>query len=114
MFGSNKIISINRFSHPEGTILRDQIGSTPIVFTVLSANTSFIGTTLTILNPISLNGTRIQCRMDTLLLKITLGKLLCQSVVAGRRGKEGKYNLFVQCSQGFLLVLIDVVAMLLE
>ena len=99
-FRSTKLVSINRFSHPEGTILRDQIGSTHIVFTVISANTTFIGTTLTILNPISLNGTRIQCNMDTLLLKITLGKLPCHSVVVGRRSKEGKYNLFVQCSQG--------------
>ena len=79
MFGSNKVISINRFSHPEGTILSDQIGSTPIVFTVISANTSFISATLTILNPIPLNGTRIRCNMDTLLLKITLGKLPCHS-----------------------------------
>ena len=55
--------------------MRDQIGSTPIVFTVLSANTSFISATLTILNPISLNGTSIRCNMDMLLLKITLGKL---------------------------------------
>ena len=79
MFGSNKIISINRFDHPEGTILRNQIGSTPIVFTVISANTSFISATLTILNPISLNGTSIKCNMDTLLFKITLGKLPCHS-----------------------------------
>ena len=79
MFGSNKIISINRFDHPEGTIVRDRIGSSPLVFTVLSANTSFIGTSLTILNPIPLNWTRISCNMDTLLLKITLGKLPCHS-----------------------------------
>ena len=79
MFGSNQIISINRLSYPEGTILRDQIGSTPIVFTVISANTSFISATLTILNPISLNGTSIRCNMDTLLLNITLGKLPCHS-----------------------------------
>ena len=75
MFGLNQIMSINRIDHPEGTILRDQIGSTPIVFTVIYANTTFIDTTLTILNPISLNGTRIRCNVDTLLLKITLGKL---------------------------------------
>ena len=78
MFGSNQIVSINRFSHP-GTTLRNQIGSTPIAFTVIYANTTFIDTTLTILNPISLNGTRIRCNEDTLLLKITLGKLPCHS-----------------------------------
>ena len=110
MFGSNLIISINRFNHSEGNILRNQIGSTHIVFTVISANTSFIGTTLTILNPVPLNGTRIQCNMDTLLLKITLGKLPCHSsVVVGSMGRKGNVVYFVQCSQGFLLVLIDIV-----
>ena len=101
MFGSNIIISINRFSHPEGTILRDQIGSTPIVFTVLSANTSFIGTTLTIPNPIPLNWTRIQCNMDTLLLKITLGKLPCRS---WRVGGVRKGNIIYLCNVHRVLV----------
>ena len=101
MLGSNKFISINRFDHPEGTIVRDQIGSTPIVFTVISANTSFISATLTILNPISLNGTRIRCNMDTLLLKITLGKLPSRSWQVGgvRKG-----NIFILCNVHRVLV----------
>ena len=105
MFGSNKLISTNRLDHPIGTILRDQIGTTPIMFTVISANTSFIGTTLTILNPISLNGTRIRCNEDTLPLIITFGKLPVIVVVVG--GKKSRKRLSFSCAiQVFLLALI--------
>ena len=55
-----------RFVTPEGTVRREVISSAPVVFTVTEATASTISVTLTILDPVPLNGGRMECRRDVL------------------------------------------------
>ena len=61
-------ICINSEVHPVGTEICRQIEASSVVYNIDSANNSFITSTITILNPISINGTMIICNGNTLLL----------------------------------------------
>ena len=61
-------ICINSEVHPEGTEIHRQIEASSVVYNIDSANNSFITSTITILNPISINETMIICNGNTLLL----------------------------------------------
>ena len=49
-----------------GWVQREVISSTPLVFTVTEATPSAISVTLTILDPVPLNGVRMECSGDML------------------------------------------------
>ena len=63
--GQFSYISLNTQRHPEGTIIIDRIGSHPVKYEVISANTTFIRATAT-LDPVELNGTTISCNTITM------------------------------------------------
>ena len=63
----NSLISLNTQRQPEGTILIDRIGSHPVKYEVISANTTFIRTTLT-MDPVELDGATIVCNGITMTL----------------------------------------------
>ena len=69
-------ISLNTQRHPEGTIIIDHIGSHPVKYEVISANTTFIRATVT-MNPVELNGTIITCNSITMTLVIFDTSKLC-------------------------------------
>ena len=64
-------ISLNTLRHPEGTIIIDHIGSHPVKYEVISANTTFIRATVT-MNPVELNGTIISCNGITMNVSISI------------------------------------------
>ena len=66
--GQNSILSLNTQRQPEGTIIIDHIGSHPVKYEVISANTTFIRATLT-MDPVDLNGTTISCNTISVTLK---------------------------------------------
>ena len=51
---------------PEGTVRRETISSATLLFTVTEATSSTISVTMTILDPVPLNGVRIECNGDML------------------------------------------------
>ena len=50
----------------EGFVQRETISSAPVVFTVIEASPSTISVTLTILDPVPVNGARMECSGDML------------------------------------------------
>ena len=62
--------------HPEGTIIIDRIGSHPVKYEVISANTTLIRATV-IMDPVELNGTIISCNRVTMTLLIFDTSKLC-------------------------------------
>ena len=68
--GARDVFEFQRFATPEGFVCRETISSAPVVFTVIEATLSSISVTLTILDPVSLNGARIECRGDMLQIVI--------------------------------------------
>ena len=68
--GVSSSIGLNSERHPEGTKIERQVVDSPLVYQVNSANNSFLSTTLTILNPISINGTVINCNGNSLSLTL--------------------------------------------
>ena len=62
--GARDAFQFQRFATPEGFVRRETISSTPVVFTVIEATPSTISVTLTILDPVPLNGARMECRGD--------------------------------------------------
>jgi len=52
--------------HNDGEEVRDDAGSSPLIYKVISANNSFISSTLTILNPVGINGSTIRCNGQSL------------------------------------------------
>ena len=65
--GKSSPFSLNTYRHPEGTIITDHVGSHPVKFEVISANTTFIRATVT-MNSVELSGTLIVCNGNTLTL----------------------------------------------
>ena len=59
-------------SHPEGTTISKLLGSSLMEYEVTGANSSFISATLSILNPLTINGSMISCNGETLLLTVTV------------------------------------------
>ena len=57
---------LNSDQHPEGTKTEHQFGDSLLVYQVNYANNSFLSATLTILNPIRINGTVINCNGNSL------------------------------------------------
>ena len=68
--GFSSSIGLNSERHPEGTKIERQFGDSPLVYQVNYANNSFLSATLTILNPISINGTVINCNGNSFSLTL--------------------------------------------
>lgn len=68
--GENSFIGLNSVRHPNGTVLFAKFCSSSLKYTIISANTSFIRATATILDPISVNGTRVTCNADSVVLTV--------------------------------------------
>ena len=64
--GARDAFQFQLFATPEGFVRRETISSAPLVFTVIEATPSSISVTLTILDPVPLNGARMECRGDML------------------------------------------------
>ena len=63
----NSHINLNTQRHLEGTILIYRIGLHPVKYEVISANTTFVRTTVT-MDPVELDGATIVCNGITMTL----------------------------------------------
>ena len=55
-----------RFLTPEGTVQRETTSAATVLFTVTEATSSTVSVTMTILDPVPLNGVRMECDGDLL------------------------------------------------
>jgi len=77
----NVYLSLNSHRHPEGTVIQANIGSSPVAYTVTSANDSFIRATATLPNIVELNGTTVTCDGNTRTLSLIQSSKCHQSCV---------------------------------
>ena len=77
--GQNYATSFN--NNPEGTLESTSLHNSTIIFNVTYNNRASINTTLTVMNPRNLNGTRITCRGTTLQLILPLKSTRSKTLV---------------------------------
>ena len=64
--GAQNVFVFQHFLTPEGTVQRETISSATVLFTVTEATLSSISVTMTIIDPVPLNGVRMECDGDML------------------------------------------------
>ena len=69
-------IALNTQRNPEGTVIIYHIGSHPVKYEVILANTTFIRATVT-MDPVEFNGTVIICNGFTMTLSVFITSKLC-------------------------------------